>query len=86
MTAIHNYFERLVLESIRDKQLPVDMDTIEDIACLALNELPAKYIRHDVDMAFYTSPQDMAALRERVERAVRAAIVRVLDPKRSARR
>lgn len=31
----------------------VDSDYLSDVACVALNRLPARYIRHEVDMAFY---------------------------------
>jgi len=44
-----------------------------------LNELPAKYIRHDVDMAYFTEPSEMANIHSRVERAIDLALGRVLS-------
>ena len=46
---------------------------------MALNELPAKYIRHDVDMAYFTDPTDMAIMDSRIERAIDLALGRVLS-------
>jgi len=76
---LHNYYERLVLDAIRARSLNLDEDAFVDVACVALNELPAKYIRHDVDMAYFTSPDEMSALRGRVQRAIDLALGRVLS-------
>ncbi len=78
MEQLHNYYEHLVLEALRSRPVRLDDDTFVDVACVALNELPAKYIRHDVDMAYFTDPQEMAACRKRVEQAVALALGRVL--------
>ncbi len=74
---IHNYFERLVIEALDSRDLDVDADTYADIACVALNALPARYIRHDVDMAYFTTPVEYVALRKQVDLAIDAAIKRV---------
>lgn len=74
---IHNYYEQMVLEEIQNK-LPDRRDEAEllaDIACVALNNLPPRYIRHDVDMAFYLSPRDRIEMEEKVATAVQQAIV-----------
>lgn len=76
---LHNYFERLVLDGLRARHLDLDEDAFVDVACVALNELPAKYIRHDVDMAYFTEPSEMAAIHSRVQRAIDLAIGRVLS-------
>ncbi|MGD9602853.1 MAG: late competence development ComFB family protein [Gammaproteobacteria bacterium] len=75
---MHNYYERLVLEALSARRLEIDDDSLTDIACIALNELPAKYIRHEVDMAYYTDPTEIAAMHGRVARAVDMAVGRVL--------
>ena len=76
---LHNYFENLVIEALRARAINLDEDTFVDVACVALNELPAKYIRHDVDMAYFTEPSEMAIIRSRVERAIDLALGRVLS-------
>lgn len=81
---LHNYYERLVLDAIRARGMNLDEDAFVDVACVALNELPAKYIRHDVDMAYFTSPEEMAALHNRVQRAIDMAIGRVLSKRWTA--
>lgn len=63
---VHNYYERLVFEEVaRRAQTPENSDCtadmLSDVACLALNRLPARYVRHDVDMMFYmTEPERQA--------------------------
>jgi competence protein ComFB len=73
---IHNYYERLVLEKLMAMyavgDMPVDM--IADIACVALNRLPPRYIRHDVDMAFYLSPHEYDEIEAKVQNAINAGI------------
>ena len=59
LDTIHNYYEVSVTEEVR-KQLDGNLDNTEyvaDVICVALNHLPPRYIRHDVDMAFYLSPR-----------------------------
>jgi len=74
---LHNYYERKVIDAVRARNLLVDDDTFVDIVCIALNELPAKYIRHDVDMAFYSDPSELTAMNAKVERAIDLAVGRV---------
>ena len=74
---LHNYYERRVIDALRTRNLDVDDDTFVDIACIALNELPPKYIRHEVDMAYYSDPAELAAMNAKVERAIDLAIGRV---------
>lgn len=51
---INNLYEELVIERVLKKlasDKEFDHGQREDIACLALNKLPAKYIRYTVDAA-----------------------------------
>lgn len=77
--SIHNYYEHLVLEEIvkHSDRAHQDVDYLADVACVALNRLPPRYIRHDVDMTFFMSPQEMAEMEDKVTAAVKAAIVYV---------
>ncbi len=73
--AIHNYYEQLVYEEL-SRQLPQDQndsDYIADIACVTLNHLPPRYIRFDVDMAFYLSPTERTEMLNKVTVAVNDA-------------
>ena len=76
LDSIHNYYEGLVFELLQ-KKLPErygSNDYIADIACVSLNHLPPRYIRHDDDMAFYLSPDDRQEMLNKVELAVDQAI------------
>lgn len=54
---IQNYYEELVFDEIQKTLVDTGKvqteDAIKDIACLALNRLPPRYIRHRVDVIFY---------------------------------
>ncbi len=78
---IHNYFEPLVYEYVTDtlakeKKLS-DEELLIDIACLALNMLPARYVRHDVDMAFFLTSRERDYIRESIVSAVQEAYTRI---------
>jgi len=74
---VHNYYERVVLQEIYHQSARVqngDRDFLADVACVALNRLPPRYIRHDVDMTFFMSPQDMMEIERKVSNAVSDAL------------
>lgn len=74
---VHNYYERLVLQETYQQSQRVqdgDRDFLADVACVALNRLPPRYIRHDVDMTFFMSPQDMMEIERKVTNAVTDAL------------
>ena len=77
---IHNYYERLVLQEIFEQSARArdgDRDFLADTACVALNRMPPRYIRHDVDMTFFMSPQDMQEIANKVSLSVTDAITYV---------
>lgn len=64
LTSIQNHHERPVFDAViaqHGKYPSLNADMLPDVVCVALNRLPARYIRHAVDMAFYLTE------RERVE-------------------
>lgn len=70
---VHNYYERLVFEEVaRRSQLHPDFsaDMLADVACVALNRLPARYVRHDVDMMFYLTEQERHAIELSLEESL----------------
>jgi hypothetical protein len=73
---VHNYYERLVLEALlkQDPRASKDNDFMDDVSCVALNHLPPRYIRHDVDMSFYLSPIELDEINKKVHKAVKNAI------------
>lgn len=77
---VHNYYERLVMEQIyqqSERARSGDRDFVADASCVALNHLPPRYIRHDVDMTFFMSPQEMLEIQDKVSGAVRLALAYV---------
>jgi hypothetical protein len=69
---VHNYYERLVFEEVARRAQAVEhadytADMLSDVACLALNRLPARYVRHDVDMMFYLTEQERQAMEQALE-------------------
>ena len=60
---VHNYYERLVFEEVVQRSANYEhftTDMLADVACVALNRLPPRYIRHEVDFAFYLSDKERA--------------------------
>lgn len=76
--SIHNYYESLVGEYLINDALQgeeYNQDFLEDVACLALNHLPARYVRHDVDMAFFLTTRE----REKMQQQVIEAVLKAID-------
>ena len=73
---IHNFYEHLVVEHLEENNLEeqFDPELIADICCLALTQLPARYIRHDIDMAFYLGRAEREKMRLEVDNAIDLAI------------
>lgn len=77
-TSIHNYYEHLVIDYIRTKVIPEienkDEDFLLDVACYALTKLPARYMRHEIDMAFYLDSEERQTMAQEVEKTVKDAL------------
>jgi hypothetical protein len=84
--SLHNFYETLVLKAIKDYSLFADElrdnDFLEDVACVALNHLPPKYVRYDVDLMFYMTSSE----KEQVESAVNNAVKNAIEFVRKHRR
>jgi hypothetical protein len=73
--SIRNYYEQAVFRRVSSgaaeyPQLADDGEVLADVACVALNRLPPKYIRNQVDMNFFMSSEDRAKIEAAVEAAV----------------
>ena len=72
--SLHNFYERLVFDYICEELVRryrgADEEFFLDTACYALTRLPARYIRHDIDMAFYLAPGERETMLENVRQAV----------------
>ena len=79
ITSIHNYYERVVFNEVLHQagqfaHLKDNDDVLADIACVALNRLPPRYIRHDVDLAFFQTERERNDNERAVVEAVEFAI------------
>ncbi|MBU2884706.1 late competence development ComFB family protein [Gilvimarinus agarilyticus] len=82
LDTFHNYYEKHVVQAIHEaseRARAGDRDFIADVACVALNRLPPRYIRFDVDMTFFMSPQELEEMADKVTSAVNEAIVYVTN-------
>jgi hypothetical protein len=62
-TSIRNHNEQVVFDALRDAGprypgLAGRDELLADVACVALNRLPPRYIRHKVDLAFYQTERE----------------------------
>lgn len=79
LDSVHNYYERLVFNEITDNYLQVglDDDQLADMACIALNEISPRYIRHDVDMSFFMTNAEFISTHDKVKNAVSMAYKKI---------
>jgi hypothetical protein len=87
--SVHNYCEqavfRHVMVCVADfPQFADDVEVLADIACVALNRLPPRYIRNDVDMNFFMRNEDRAKMDAAVDAAVTFAF-RFMQSRTAAR-
>ena len=77
-TSIHNYYEHLVIDYMQTAVIPnmpdKSNDFFLDVACYALTKLPARYMRHEIDMAFYLDSKERTQMHGEVEKAVNEAV------------
>ncbi len=75
LDSVRNHNERAVFNAVAQEAgrypgLADDPDLLADVACVALNHLPARYIRHEVDYAFYLTDRE----REDSQKQLRDAV------------
>ena len=84
---VHNYYERLVFEDVArlsEAHPNFTADMLSDVACVALNRLPTRYVRHDVDMMFYLTEHERHAIEQSMSEALTMAFKFVAE--RAAKR
>lgn len=85
---ITNFYEPMVASTIaryveeHPKMDDFDHSFLEDAACIALNQLPARYVRHHVDLCFYLTSEEREQMELAVDKAVTLAFTRLShDPR-----
>lgn len=76
--SIHNHHEQAVFAAVlaaapRYPAVAGQPDLLADVACVALNRLPPRYIRHAVDFTFFQTERERADHLEAVAGAVEQA-------------
>jgi hypothetical protein len=73
---IHNYYEKLVMQHFTLSKFDekYDEDFLADLTCVVLNQLPTRYIRHEVDMAFYLPASERFEMESKVKVAIAKSI------------
>lgn len=70
---VHNFYERLVFEAVAamaESNPDFSADMLADVACVVLNRLPVRYIRHDVDLMFYLTEHERHAIEVTMDEAL----------------
>jgi len=74
---VSNYYEQHVYHEIvgmLGDEYSDDPDFLADVACVTLNSLPPRYIRHHVDMAFYMTGEEREAMQKSIKGAIEDAV------------
>ena len=77
-TSVRNHNERAVCDAVlasaeRYPGLSHDTELLADVACVALNRLPPRYIRHEVDFVFYLSERERSESERQIYESVEYA-------------
>ena len=77
-SSVRNHNERAVYDAVLRQTakypgLQHDPQLLADVACVALNRLPPRYIRHEVDFVFYLSERERGDSERQLHDAVEYA-------------
>ena len=77
-TSVRNHNERAVFEAVqhhanRYPGVAHNTELLADVACVALNRLAPRYIRHEVDFVFYLSERERGDSERQLQDAVEYA-------------
>lgn len=83
---VHNYYERLVFERVMSHSVlhsDFSPEMLADVACIALNKLPPRYVRHEADLIFYRTDAENTMMHENLDLVVKLAFETVAQCERS---
>lgn len=82
-TSIHNFYEHMVIDYLKTEVIPKysdkSADFFLDVACYALTKLPSRYMRHEIDMAFYLESEERALMMAEVKTSIDDALVFITE-------
>jgi competence protein ComFB len=74
LESVHNYVETLVLQRVTEtlgtRGEDLDQEQLTDVVCLALNNLPPRYVRHTVDYLSHLTPRELQELEAAADQAI----------------
>ncbi len=78
--SVRNHHEEAVFQVVLDLSsrypaMEFDANLLVDVACIALNRLPARYIRHPIDLIFYTTEVEQA----KTDKAIHQAVIEAFE-------
>jgi hypothetical protein len=73
--SVRNHNERAVFDAVQQQAdrypgVSHNLELLADVACVALNRMPARYIRHEVDFVFYLSERERGDSERQIFEAV----------------
>ncbi|CAH0535152.1 hypothetical protein VST7929_02813 [Vibrio stylophorae] len=85
---VHNYVERILGQKIYEFGLhdKYSADQLADLCCLVLNQIPPRYIRHNVDLLYAMSESEQIELSRRVTETLFELEARVQSDRRQQER
>ena len=80
---VHNFYENLLASYFLNNQFKekYNDEFLADLSCMVLNQLPPRYIRHQVDLVFYMSQQERVKMEKMVNDAVDKALALIKTDK-----
>lgn len=77
-SSVHNIHENAVFEAVvrasaAHPGVAANADLLADVACVALNRVQPRYIRYDVDLAFFLTERERADNEKAIADAVEQA-------------
>jgi hypothetical protein len=77
-SSVHNTHEKTVFAAVmtastRYPGVSDDPELLADVACVALNRLAPRYIRHEVDFVFYLSERERGESERQIAESVEYA-------------
>jgi hypothetical protein len=74
-TSVRNHNEQAVYDAVLRTAhaypgISHNSELLADVACVALNRMPPRYIRHEVDFAFYLSERERSETDRQLEECV----------------
>ena len=77
-SSVRNHNERAVFEAVQHQAmhypgLAFKTELLADVACVALNRLAPRYIRHEVDYVFYLSERERGESERQLQECVEYA-------------